>query len=46
MWAQYFSYSYAISGDTLFIKGVTEDDVTRPAFSLPIGAMPLDRAIE
>ena len=46
MWAGYFSYTYAIAGDTLFIKGVTEDDVTRPAFSLPVGAMPLGRAID
>lgn len=45
MWARYFDYSYAIVDGTLFIKGVTEDDVTRPAFSLPVGSMPLPRAI-
>ena len=45
MWADYFSYSYAIDDDTLFIKGVTEDDVTRPAFSLPMGKMPIRESI-
>lgn len=45
MWAGYFNYSYAILDGTLFIKGVTEDDVTRPAFSFPAGPMPLDRAV-
>lgn len=39
MWARYFHYEYAIVDDTLFIKGVCEDDVTRPAFSMPVGAM-------
>ncbi len=46
MWARYFNYSYAIVDDTLFIKGVTEDDVTRPAFSLPLGQMDLADSIE
>lgn len=45
MWAQYFNYSYAIYNDTLYIKGVTEDDVTRPAFSLPVGRSPLHESI-
>lgn len=45
MWADYFSYTYAIYNDTLFIKGVTEDDVTRPAFSLPLGKMPIRESI-
>lgn len=45
MWTRYFNYSYAICRDTLFIKGVTEDDVTRPAFSLPIGKMGLEEAV-
>ena len=46
MWAEYFCYTYAIYRDTLFIKGVTEDDVTRPAFSLPVGALPLAESVE
>ena len=45
MWADYFSYTYAIYGDTLYIKGVTEDDVTRPAFSLPVGASDLGESV-
>ena len=45
MWAQYFNYSYAVHDDTLYIKGVTEDDVTRPAFSLPVGMSPLQESI-
>ena len=46
MWARYFDYSYCIYRDTLFIKGVTEDDVTRPAFSLPIGKLSLEESVE
>lgn len=45
MWADYFNYTFAILRDTLFIKGVTEDDVTRPAFSLPIGKMGLEESV-
>ncbi|MCM1051955.1 MAG: phosphatidylglycerol lysyltransferase domain-containing protein [Paenibacillus sp.] len=45
MWADYFSYSYAIHNDTLYIKGVTEDDVSRPAFSLPVGKAPLSESV-
>ncbi len=37
MWADYFNYTYAIYDGTLFVKGVTENDVTRTAFSLPSG---------
>lgn len=45
MWAEYFNYTFAIWRDTLFIKGVTEDDVTRPAFSIPVGALPLEESV-
>ncbi|MGN0212823.1 MAG: DUF2156 domain-containing protein [Muribaculaceae bacterium] len=45
MWIDYFKYHYCIYRDTLLIKGVAEDDVRRTAFSLPIGAMPLDEAV-
>lgn len=45
MWAGYFNYTYAIHNDTLYIKGVTEDDVTRPAFSLPVGKAPLHESV-
>ena len=45
MWIDYFDYTYCIFNDTLFIKGVTEDDVTRPAFSLPVGKMGLEESV-
>lgn len=45
MWARYFDYSFCIVDDTLFIKGVTEDDVTRPAFSMPVGRMSLEGSV-
>ncbi len=45
MWVDYFNYEYAIVNDTLFIKGLVENDVTTPAFSLPVGAMPLSESI-
>lgn len=46
MWTDYFDYTYCIFNDTLFIKGVTEDDVTRPAFSIPVGKMPLEESVK
>lgn len=45
MWIDYFDYSYCIVNDTLFIKGVTENDVATPAFSLPVGAMELGDSV-
>lgn len=41
MWIDYFKYQYCILDNTLFIKGVAQDDVTKAAFSLPLGAMPV-----
>lgn len=46
MWVDYFKYEYAIYEDTLFIKGVVENDITTPAFSLPIGKLKLKDSIE
>lgn len=46
MWVDYFKYEYAIVEDTLFIKGLVEDDITKPAFSLPVGPMPLHQSVE
>lgn len=46
MWVDYFKYEYAIAEDTLFIKGVVENDTETPAFSLPIGKMPLKDSLE
>ncbi len=45
MWIDYFRYSFAVEGDTLFIKGVTENHRQDVAFSLPIGPMPLHEAV-
>lgn len=46
MWTECFDYSRAIVGDTLFIKGLNESDRSKPAFSVPVGAMPLSKSIE
>ncbi|MBD5357967.1 MAG: DUF2156 domain-containing protein [Bacteroides sp.] len=46
MWVDYFNYEYTIYKDTLFIKGVVENDVSTPAFSLPIGELPLKESVE
>ncbi len=46
MWVDYFKYEFAIVNDTLFIKGVVENDTDTPAFSLPIGKMPLKESLE
>lgn len=41
MWVDYFRYEYAVCENTLFIKGVLEDELDKPAFSLPIGQLSL-----
>ncbi len=46
MWVDYFSYSYAIADDTLFIKGVSEADKKSPAFAVPVGRMNLRQSVE
>lgn len=46
MWVDYFRYSYCIYADTLFIRGVSESNLTDEAFSLPVGAMPVAESIE
>lgn len=45
MWIGYFGYQYCIYRDTLFIKGLSEDARRSPAFSLPLGALPLRQAV-
>ena len=45
MWVDFFNYEYAIYDDTLFIKGVVENDRNKPAFSLPIGKLSLSDSI-
>ncbi|MDD2962205.1 MAG: phosphatidylglycerol lysyltransferase domain-containing protein [Muribaculaceae bacterium] len=46
MWIDYFKYKYCIVNDTLFIMGREEDDTSKVAFSVPVGAMPFRQAIE
>lgn len=45
MWVDYFNYKYCVYDDTLFIKGYTEDDLQKRAFSLPIGKLSLSESI-
>lgn len=45
MWVDYFRYSHCIYNNTLFTRGVSENDMSVPAFSLPIGEMPLHQSI-
>lgn len=46
MWIDYLKYSYCIVENTLFIMGVLEDDRNVVAFSLPVGELPLARAVD
>lgn len=46
MWIDYFNYEYCIVADTLFIKGLSEDESRRPSFAVPIGSLPLEAAVE
>lgn len=46
MWVDYFGYEYCVYEDTLFIKGRTENCRTETSFMLPVGALPLPRAVE
>lgn len=45
MWVDYFHYEYAILQDTLFIKGRVESDISKVAFSMPIGKMSLQKSV-
>ncbi len=45
MWVDFFHYEYTIYKNTLFIKGVVENDMEKPAFSLPIGELPLNESV-
>lgn len=45
MWVDFFHYEYSVYKDTLFIKGVVENDLEKPAFSLPIGALKLKDSV-
>lgn len=46
MWIEYFKYEYCIHENTLYIKGVTENDRDVAAFSLPIGQAPFSESIK
>ncbi len=46
IWAPLFNYEYAVYKDTLFIKGKLEGDMSKVAFSLPLGSLPLEKSIE
>ena len=46
MWVDYFGYSFAISDDTLFVKGVSEADKSSVAFAVPVGRMSLEQSVE
>lgn len=46
MWVDLFKYEFAIHEDTLFIKGVVEDHLDIPAFSLPIGRLPIADSVK
>ncbi|MCH5219126.1 MAG: DUF2156 domain-containing protein [Muribaculaceae bacterium] len=45
MWIDRFAYEYCVYSDTLFIKGVSETDENKTAFSLPIGQLPLEYSV-
>jgi hypothetical protein len=45
MWADYFKYEYTIFDETLFIKGVSEINLKKTAFTVPIGKLHLSDSI-
>lgn len=45
MWVGYFGYEGCLYRNTLFMRGLSEDIGRRPAFSLPVGEMPLVEAV-
>lgn len=45
MWATYFKYEYTIYEKTLFIKGVSETNLSTVAFSVPIGQFDINESI-
>lgn len=46
MWVDYFNYEYCIYRNTLFIRGLDEQDRRRPAFAVPVGDLPLREAVD
>lgn len=45
IWAPLFGYEYAVTDNTLFIRGRLEGDFSKAAFSLPSGEMPLRESL-
>lgn len=45
MWVDYFNYEYCIYRNTIFIRGLDEQDRRRPAFAVPVGDLPLKDSI-
>lgn len=45
MWIDVFRYEMAVCRDTLFVKGRMENDLSLPAFSLPVGSLPLSDSV-
>ncbi|MBD5232275.1 MAG: DUF2156 domain-containing protein [Bacteroidales bacterium] len=46
MWVDLFHYEMAIYDDTLFIKGRLENDLSKVAFSLPVGKLSVSESIK
>jgi hypothetical protein len=46
LWINWFKYEYCIRCNTLFIKGLSENDPNVTAFSMPIGEMSLEQSVE
>lgn len=45
MWVKWFRYEYCVYANTLFIKGASEINPAVTAFSLPVGALPLEESV-
>lgn len=46
MWVDYFQYEYAIFEETLFIKGLMDNDDSTITYSLPIGKLPIAESVK
>ncbi|MCM1033562.1 MAG: phosphatidylglycerol lysyltransferase domain-containing protein [Odoribacter sp.] len=46
MWIDYFRYEYCVVDNTLFLKGVDENDTSRVAFMLPVGALTIGVSVQ
>lgn len=45
MWVDFYNYEFCIYKDTLFIKGLSEDNRINPCFSFPLGSLPLNESL-